>query len=841
MSVAIAAGKESAALSCFHCGLPVPPDSHWNVKIADIDRPMCCPGCEAVAQAIVDNGLSDYYLTRNAFSPTADDKSLVPEELKLYDAPEVLERFVGPDDENAEICEAVFSVDDIRCAACVWLIERRLGAVKGVQTLNLNVATERLHVRWQKNSCKPSDILKAVREVGYVAYPFDAVRHGEQLQRASRTLFRQLFIAGLSMMQVMMYAVPVYLATDGTMDADMEGLMRWASLFLTIPAVFYSALPFFKGAWANLKSRTLGMDVPVALGIAAAFIGSVVATVKGEGDVYFDSATMFIFLLLCSRYLELVARRKAASALERLQHALPTSAARMPYFPHDRTPEIVPAGQLSEGDMLLVKPGEVIAADCIIVEGSTAIDLSLLTGESRPQPREPGDALPGGAVNAVQPIVVKVTKLARDSALSTLVKLIERAGQAKPQLSLWADKVAAWFVAVLLLFAVVIFFAWQWVDPSRAWPIAIAVLVVSCPCALSLATPSALAAATDRLVRQGVLVVQPHVLETLHRTSHVILDKTGTLTLGRPALRQISALGAQSDSWCLATAAALEASSAHPLAAAIIEAAQHLPEDMSPRAATEVQSAAGQGLSGVVEGVLYRFGSAAFVQEIAGGTVPVGGEGGLTSVYLGAESGWLARFDLADAIRPDAKQVVEHFQARGKKVILLSGDQQGVTRRVADELGIDDAYGERLPDQKLEFVQKLQAEGAVVAMVGDGINDAAVLRAADVSFAMGSGAALAQTHADTVLLSGRLGSVSETDQTAAKTMAIVRQNLVWATIYNIIAIPAAALGLLNPWLSGIGMSLSSAIVVVNALRLRRIPRTDAPAADAAVQLSRQGT
>ncbi|GAB3550759.1 heavy metal translocating P-type ATPase [Noviherbaspirillum agri] len=840
MSAVVAAGSESAALNCFHCGLPVPPDSRWSVKVAGIDRSMCCPGCEAVAQAIVDNGLSDYYLTRNAFSPTADGKSLVPDELKLYDAPEVLERFVGPGDDNEEFCEAVFSVDGIRCAACVWLIERRLAGVKGVQTLNLNVATERLQVRWQKDSCKPSDILKAVREVGYVAYPFDAVRHGEQLQRASKTLFRQLFIAGLSMMQVMMYAVPVYLATDGTMDADMENLMRWASLFLTIPAVFYSALPFFKGAWANLKSRALGMDVPVALGIAAAFAGSVVATVKGEGDVYFDSATMFIFLLLCSRYLELVARRKAASALERLQHALPTSAARMPYFPEDRTPEVVPAGQLCEGDMVLVKPGEVIAADCIIVEGSTAIDLSLLTGESRPQPKGLGDALPGGAVNAVQPIVVKVTKLARDSALSTLVKLIERAGQAKPQLSLWADKVAAWFVAVLLLFAVVIFFAWQWVDPSRAWPIAIAVLVVSCPCALSLATPSALAAATDRLVRQGVLVVQSHVLETLHRTTHVIFDKTGTLTLGRPALRQISVLGAQSDAWCLATAAALEASSAHPLAAAIMDAVQRLPEGMRRPIAADVESAAGQGLSGVVDGLRYRFGSAAFVQEVTGSSAPVTEESGLTSVYLGAESGWLARFDLADAIRPDARQVVQHFQARGKQVILLSGDQQGVTQRVADELGIDAAYGERLPDQKLEFVQKLQAAGAVVAMVGDGINDAAVLRAADVSFAMGSGAALAQTHADTVLLSGRLSSVAETDQTAAKTMAIVRQNLAWATVYNITAIPAAALGLLNPWLSGIGMSLSSAIVVINALRLRRISRTNAAAVDGTAQLSRHG-
>jgi P-type Cu2+ transporter len=811
------AQRGASATACFHCGLPVPHGSNWLVTVDGSPRPMCCPGCEAVAQTIVDNNLTDYYLTRDSYSPTADGDSLVPAELRLYDTPEMLGQFTEAAGDDA--CEAVFSVDGIRCAACVWLIERRLGGVPGVSAINLNVATERLQVRWQKDRCKPSDILKAVREVGYAAYPFDAVRHGEQLRRAGKTLFRQVFIAGLSMMQVMMYAVPVYLATDGTMDADMEALMRWASLILTVPAVFYSALPFFKGAWANLKSRALGMDVPVALGIAAAFIGSVQATVSGKGDVYFDSVTMFIFLLLCSRYLELTARRKASAALEKLQHALPSSAARMLGYPADRAIEVVPAAQLCEGDMMLVKPGEAIATDCVIVEGETAIDLSLLTGESRPQPRTAGDMLPGGAVNAVHAVVVRVSKPARESTLSTLVKLIERAGQAKPQLSLWADKVAAWFVAVLLLFAAVVFGVWQLVDPSRAWPIAVAVLVVSCPCALSLATPSALAAATDRLVRQGVLVVQSHVLETLHRTTHVIFDKTGTLTTGRPVLHDIAPLGARDAAWCLRAAAALEASSAHPLAHAIVEAAR----TQSGMAAADVRSAAGQGLEGMIEGVRYRLGSAAFVEDLACTPLTQYAESGLTPVYLGSAHGWLARFELADAVRADAKRVVEYFQASGKEVVLLSGDDQGVTKRVAQELGIPTACGECLPEQKLDYVQNLQAAGAVVAMVGDGINDAAVLRAADVSFAMGGGAALAQTHADTVLLSGRLSPVADAARAASQTMAVIRQNLAWATLYNLIAIPAAALGWLNPWLSGIGMSLSSAIVVINALRLRRIP------------------
>ena len=807
--------------ACFHCGLPVPANSNWQVAIDDVLHAMCCPGCAAVAQTIVDTGFSDYYRNRTGFSATAaaDAAALIPPQLALYDAQDLAGQFNASD---GTTCDAIFSVEGIRCAACVWLIERRLARVPGVQSADMNVATERLHVRWTRDACKPSTILKSLREIGYAAYPFDAAKHGEQLERTRKTLFRQLFIAGLSMMQVMMYALPVYLANDGTMDDDMASLMRWAGLLLTLPAVCYSALPFFRGAWANVKNRMPGMDIPVALGIAAAFIGSVVATLRGNGDVYFDSITMFIFLLLGSRYLELLARRNAASALENLQHALPQSAQRINGYPQQREPRLVAANQLQQGDVIFIKPGEAIAADGVILDGDTDIDLALLTGESRPQHKAVGASVPGGAVNVTQPITLRVAKSASDSTLSLLVKLIERAGRGKPQLALWADRVAAWFVAALLLFTVTVFIAWQFVDPSRAWQIAIAVLVVSCPCALSLATPTALAAATDRLLRQGALIVQPHVLETLHRATHIVFDKTGTLTVGKPALQNINILASMSKAHCLQIAAALESASAHPLGLAIVDAAQ----ENHPHA-LDVHSVAGQGLEGTVDGIRYRLGSHAFVRAFTDSSSvklhSINDTPNVTSIYLGTCSDWLARFDLVDGLRVDAVDIVKQFRDSGKTVMLLSGDQQAVTQRVADALGIRIAHGECLPDQKLAFVQDLQRDGAIVAMVGDGINDAAVLRAADVSFAMGSGTALAQMHADCVLLSGRLSSLGEVARTASQTISIIRQNLAWASLYNVVAIPAAAFGLLNPWLSGIGMSISSAVVVLNALRLRRIP------------------
>jgi Cu2+-exporting ATPase len=813
------------AEGCYHCGLPLPSAGQWSVQIAEVKRAMCCPGCEAAAQTIVDMGLADYYRTRSAFSATADRAALIPPELLLYDFPEAQKQF----DLNADSAEATLTIEGIRCAACVWLIERRLARLPGLQAINLNVATERLYVRWSKEACKPSTILQAVRDIGYAAYPYDAARHDAQLRRASRTLSRQLFVAGLSMMQVMMYAFPAYISHDGTLEADMAALMRWASLLLTIPAICYSALPFFQGAYASLRQRALGMDVPVALGIGAAFIGSVIAVVSGEGEVYFDSVTMFIFLLLCSRYLELIARRKAAGALERLQHALPASAWRMDDFPASRAAVMVPAAQLVAGDTILVKPGEAIAADGEIIEGSSAIDIALLTGESAALKKSVGDNLPGGAINVTQAIVLRVTTAVADSTLATLVKLIERAGQTRPQIAMWADKVAAWFVAGLLLFATAVFVFWQWHDAARAWPIAIAVLVVSCPCALSLATPTALAAATDRLVRQGVLIVQPHVLEILHRTTHIVFDKTGTLTVGKPTLQKLQILNSVTSGECLNIAAALEASNAHPLAQAITDAHAAATPISPTLLASDLNYVTGRGLEGTVNGVLYRLGNAHFVAELAGSDSDAQGtkdtRAGLSCIYLGSSGTWLARFELADALRDDAQQVVEHFRRMGKELILLSGDQQDVTEHVAAELGIREAHGACLPEQKLAFVQKLQQQGAIVAMVGDGVNDAAVLRAADVSFAMGSGAALAQTHADTVLLSPHLGAISDTAELAVKTMRVIRQNLFWASCYNVIAIPAAAMGWINPWLSGVGMSLSSAVVVINALRLRRMPKS----------------
>ena len=818
---------------CFHCGLDLPAaaiDGRWAVSLEQQSHAMCCPGCQSVAQAIIDSGNAGYYTNRTALPARAEGAELVPPELEMIDRMEAQGEFTAGAAAQDGDSEALLALDGIRCAACVWLIERHVGRMPGVVSAQLNVSTERLALRWNKEQCSLRRILQALRAIGYPAYPFDAARQQAQRRRDRNTLFRQLFVAGLSMMQVMMYAIPVYMAGAGDIEADMHALMRWASLFLTLPAVAYSALPFFKGAWRDLKAGSAGMDVPVALGIAVGFVASVIATVRDVGDVYFDTVTMFIFLLLCSRYLELAARRKSAATLERMHQAFPASAQRLTAYPHSRATEVLASSQLQVGDMILVRPGEAVAADAVVAEGESSLDLSLLSGESRPATCGVGSQVPGGAVNLSQPLVLQVQRESNASTLAVLALLAQQAGAGKPEIARRADRFAASFVKVLLLLVFATFCFWQWYDPSRAWLIAVAVLVVSCPCALSLATPSALAATTDRLLREGILIAGSHVLETLHRASVIVFDKTGTLTRGRPVLLHCATVAAAGNGMdagsCIRIAAAMEASSTHPLGQALTAAAQ-----ASSDAATSVLrvtaecATPGAGLAAQVDGVSYRLGTADFVQGLCRQPLPQalnsGSSGAATQVYLGSEHGWQARFDIADALRPDAAATVQWFQRHGKQVILLSGDRQAVVDVVARRLGIDQAIGDRLPQGKLEFVQHLQQAGEVVAMIGDGVNDAAVLRAADVSFSMGAGAALAQAHADVVLLKDQLSSFAETAAAAGRTMRVMRQNLAWATLYNVVAIPAAAMGLIDPWLCAVGMSASSAIVVCNALRLRR--------------------
>ena len=780
---------------------------------------MCCPGCQAVAQAIVNAGLDEYYRQRS-------DKNLRPDEvvpaalreLEVYDHPTLQRSFVRTVDATTR--EATLILEGIVCAACVWLNERHVGALDGVLAFQVNYATQRAQVRWDPERIKLSDILAAITAIGYRAYPFDPGRQADLRQREQRRGLLRLAVAGVGMTQVMMFAVALYAGAFHGMAPTIEQLLRWVSLLIATPVVLFAAQPFFTAAWRDLRRRQLGMDVPVALAIGAALSASVWATVTGTGEVYFDSATMFTFFLLVGRFLEMQARHKAGEALDRLMHLLPATAQR---WQGERL-ETVPVSELAPGDRVLVRPGETVPADGEIVLGTSSVDEALLTGESLPCDKQSGDALIAGSVNVANPVTLTIQRIGEDTVLAGIVRLLERAQNERPHIARLADRIAGRFVAAILLLAGGVFTAWWYSAPGDAFWITLSVLVVTCPCALSLATPAALAAATGSLSRAGVLTTRGHALETLARTTDWVFDKTGTLTQGQLDLTAVTPYpdrhdGAWQSQPILAIAAALEQGSAHAIAEAIRRATP--PTDWQ---ATQIETVAGQGIEGRIAGQYYRLGNWQYVNSLFAGRIaePEGSTTAGPMVWLADQHGPIAQLVFADRLRAEAQSVLQELHQQGLRLHLLSGDHTAAVNAVAGQLPLVTARAQQMPGDKLAYVSQLQAQGRIVAMVGDGVNDAPVLAGANVSLAMGQGTPLAQGSADMVLLHDDLRQLPLASTTARRSMLVIRQNLAWALGYNLLAVPAAALGYVPPWLAAIGMSASSLLVVLNALRLREL-------------------
>ncbi|MCE5985800.1 cadmium-translocating P-type ATPase [Pseudomonas sp. LM20] len=794
---------------CYHCALPVPAGSRFTAVVLGEPRQFCCPGCQAVAESIVAGGLEHYYQHRsdNSANPEALPNQL-QDELALYDRSDVQQTFVR---HAGDLAEATLLVEGISCAACGWLIEKHLRNLPGVAEARLNLSNHRLLLNWDDKLLPLSRLLAELRQIGYAAHPYQPDQATEQLARENRSALRRLGVAGLLWFQAMMATMATWPEFNIDLSPELHTILRWVALFLTIPIVFYSCAPFFKGAARDLRTRHLTMDVSVSLAIGLAFGAGIWTAITGSGELYFDTVGMFALFLLTGRYLERRARERTAAATAQLVNLLPASCLRLDS--HGRSERIL-LSELQCGDTVQVLPGAVIPADGRIVEGRSSVDESLLTGEYLPQPRRVGERVTGGTLNVESTLNVEVEALGHDSRLSAIVRLLERAQTEKPRLAEIADRASQWFLLFSLLAAAAIGLWWWHLDPARAFWIVLAMLVATCPCALSLATPTALTAATGTLHKLGLLVTRGHVLEGLNQIDTVIFDKTGTLTEGRLTLRSIRPLGSLPADRCLALAAALENRSEHPIARAFGRTAT--PAD-------DVQSVPGLGLEGLVEGQQLRIGQATFVCALSGAEIPSVPEPRGQWLLLGDRQGPLAWFGLDDRLRDDAPALLAACKARGWRTLLLSGDSSPMVAEVAAQLGIDQAIGGLRPDDKLDRLKALQAAGHKVLMLGDGVNDVPVLAAADISIAMGSATDLAKTSADAVLLSNRLQALVQAFELARRTRRNILENLLWATLYNGLMLPFAALGWITPVWAAIGMSVSSLIVVLNALRLTRLP------------------
>jgi Cu2+-exporting ATPase len=800
---------------CYHCALPVPPGKPFTATVLGEPRMFCCPGCQAVAEAIVAGGLDSYYLHRSEASgnPSALPTQLV-DELALYDRSDVQQPFVR---HEGEVAEATLLIEGISCAACGWLIEKHLRGLPGIHEARLNLSNHRLLVQWAAPQLPLSRVLSELRQIGYAAHPYQADRAAEQLAADNRRALRQLGVAGLLWFQAMMATMATWPEFNIDLSPELHIILRWVAMFLTTPIVFYSCAPFFRGALRDLRTRHLTMDVSVSLAIGSAYLAGIWTAISGVGDLYFDAVGMFALFLLAGRYLERRARERTAAATAQLVNVLPASCLRLNADSHS---ERILLSELRLHDQVLVPPGAVIPADGRIVHGQSSIDESLLTGEYLPQARMLGDAVTAGTLNVESALTVEVLALGHETRLSAIVRLLERAQSEKPRLAQLADRAAQWFLVISLALAVAVGLLWWHLDASRAFWVVLAMLVATCPCALSLATPTALTAATGTLHRLGLLLTRGHVLEGLNQIDTVIFDKTGTLTEGRLVLRSVRPLGELPADDCLMFAAALENRSEHPIARAFGHASL---------TADAVRSEPGQGLEGCVNGQRLRIGQPDFVNALsASPPLPMPDATGQW-LLLGDQHGPLAWFGLDDRLREDAAALIEACRARGWKTLLLSGDSSPMVATVATELGIDQAHGGLHPDAKLKLLQQLQARQHKVLVLGDGVNDVPMLAAADIGVAMGSATDLAKTSADAVLLCNRLLALVQAFALARRTRRVIIQNLLWATLYNGLMLPFAAAGLITPIWAAIGMSLSSLTVVLNALRLSRTRPLPTPA------------
>ncbi len=790
----------SAATQCFHCGEPNPAGLELFVVLDGERRPMCCAGCKAAAEFIRDAGLDDYYRFREAPAPRPEE---FPDDAWVtYDRPEVQERLVASRDGHSSVN---LLLEGVRCSACSWLIERRLEREPGVSNVAVNPATGRGRLEWRTQEIRLSALLRTIHGLGYRPHVLGLADTLEVSLRERRQALKRLAVAGLGMMQVMMFAVALYAGAFEGMDPVLRQYLRLVSMLVATPVLLYAGRPFLEGAWRNLQARHLGMDVPVAVALMLAYGASTWNTFAGRGDVYFDSVTMFVFLLLLGRFAEMSARHQAGSTSDALLRMQPVSASRVVAGGAER----VPVAELRVGDTVLVPAGESFPVDGVLSDGETTADESLLTGESAPVPKRRGDAMIGGSTNTGRPVRLWVTAVGHDTVLASIVRLLERAQTERPAIARLADRWASRFVGAVLLAAIAVAGVWMLADPSRAFEATLAVLVVTCPCALSLATPTAITASTAGLARSGLLVTRADALESLARATRVVVDKTGTLTLGHPAVVSCSPLGSLDREACLKIASALEQSSSHPIATAFRDVAGPLPD------VADIEVHPGAGLEGTVDGYRVRIGSNEFAAAITPPRdLPDSG------IYLAREREWLARFDVRDPLRAGVAEAVRRLQELGLSVEVASGDEPASVASVAAAAGISEHRARLKPEHKLARVSELERQGETVLMVGDGVNDAPVLAAAQVSIAMGAGASLAQTSADAVLMVQDLRVVPAAVSAARRTLSIMRQNLGWAVAYNFTALPLAALGLIPPWAAAIGMSASSLLVVFNAMRLR---------------------
>ncbi|HSO84100.1 MAG TPA: heavy metal translocating P-type ATPase [Thiocapsa sp.] len=822
----------SAGARCFHCGLPVAESARESAYIAGRERDFCCIGCKSVCEAIFAAGLEGFYKRTpegEIFGPPPEP----PKDLAVFDLDAVQEEFTDTAGESREIN---LLVEGIHCAACVWLIEKGLCAMPGVEEARVNLTGRRLRVRWDNGRLKLSRILRRLADLGYAAAPFDPESAEGAIGRENRAMLYRMAWAGFAMMNLMWISIALYAGAD---QGEFRGLFQWLGFAIATPTLLYSGAPFFRGAWSGLRSSHLSMDLPIAIGVTTTYIYSLYVTlgISRIGDVYWDTVVNFLFVILVGRYLEAISRRKAVASSQRLLDLQPKVATRLD-GEDGKTESVVPVRALKLGERVLVRPGERIPVDGEVIAGGSGVDESMLTGESRPVAKAIGDQVVAGTINGAGVLTVRIGALLRETALGRIIRLVEDAQASKAPIQRLADRIVPWFVAATLGLATLTFLIWMRTDVEVAVMAATAVLIITCPCAFGMATPMAVAVATGLAASRGILVKNGAVLERLSSIDHFVFDKTGTLTIGRPT---VTGLASAPGGWrlldwphdltadereILSALQALERLSEHPIAAAILNLCERAEIGRIAAPVDAVEVAPGLGIKGQVDGVEILAGSREWL--IRNGVQPWPDEAeqsaGTSGLVHGARAGQeVLRLGVADPLRPDAARVIARMRERGIRVTLLSGDRRETAEAIAAQLGGGiEVIAEVMPEDKDRVIADLQRDGHRVAMVGDGVNDAPALVRADVGIAMGSGTDVSIASADIVLMSSELGRVEEAAGLSRRTLRTIRQNIGISVVYNLIMVPLAMAAVITPLIAAVSMPLSSLAVIGNSARIRAV-------------------
>ncbi|MBF0380907.1 MAG: heavy metal translocating P-type ATPase [Magnetococcales bacterium] len=805
---------------CYHCGLDVPQHSpirdHKNGDSNKDEKLFCCSGCLGAYQIIDGMGLEDYYRLREGDNSTLQPEGSEDSGLLAFDDPDYQSGLVKEVGENREIN---LILSGIHCAACVWLNEQVLRKLPGVESVQVNFSTQRAKISWNPTTTLLSTIIQTIRRIGYQAEPYDPSKTELVFQKQNRELLYRLGVAGFGAANVMFLSVALYAGYFQGIEADFKNYFHWLSFALATPVVFYSGGEFYKGAWRSLKMAHLNMDLPITIGGFATYSYSVAITVSQQGEVYFDSVTLFIFILLTGRYLESAARRKAAGATERLLNLEPKTATVL----RNEQAVTVPVREVRVGDLVVIKPGEKIPVDGTIIKGHTSVDESMLTGESLGVRKIVGAVVAGGSMNVDGAITIEANRVGENTTLAKIIQRIEKAQAQRPPIQNLADKIAGWFIGTILLLATATFIYWLNHDPSQALQNTVALLIITCPCALGLATPAAMVVATGAAAKQGILVKNGETFERLEKVTQVVLDKTGTVTQGTPHVDRILPTKGISKEYLLTRAAGVEQYSEHPVGKAIVKAVEEhnyiLPKDIS-----SVKNSAGLGIEAIVSGKKTRVGRLEFASSGIKNrplAYPEDKEFPATWALCVEEDKILGWIGLNDRPKDDAKTAIATLKNMGLPVTLLSGDQRAVVELIAKEMDILQSQSEVLPAGKETFIKELQNQGEIAAMVGDGINDAPALARSDVALAVENATDITVAAADVILLNRNLDNVAQTFALARRTMKIIRENFLISIIYNSIAIPLAIAGHVSPIVAAIAMPISSLVVVGNALRLRK--------------------